>query len=84
MNVINKIPGPLLIFMGALCLSFGGLIVKKFEGSVLMVTHDEDFIKQIANKLIIFDQGKVFMFHGNYEDFTKKIGWKESEYDQIY
>jgi hypothetical protein len=33
MNVINKIPGPLLIFMGALCLSFGGLIVKKFEGS---------------------------------------------------
>ena len=33
MNVINKIPGPLLIFMGALSLSFGGLIVKKFEGS---------------------------------------------------
>jgi drug/metabolite transporter (DMT)-like permease len=33
MNVINKIPGPILIFMGALCLSFGGLIVKKFEGS---------------------------------------------------
>ena len=33
MNIINKIPGPLLIFMGALSLSFGGLIVKKFEGS---------------------------------------------------
>ena len=35
MNVINKIPGPLLIFMGALCLSFGGLIVKSFEGATL-------------------------------------------------
>ena len=35
MNVINKIPGPLLIFMGALCLSFGGLIVKSFEGASL-------------------------------------------------
>ena len=33
MNIIKKIPGPLLIFMGALCLSSGGLIVKKFEGS---------------------------------------------------
>ena len=33
MNVINKIPGPFLIFMGALSLSFGGLIVKKFESS---------------------------------------------------
>tara|TARA_B110000037_G_C17094146_1_gene495267 strand:- start:1293 stop:2168 length:876 start_codon:yes stop_codon:yes gene_type:complete len=35
MNVINKIPGPLLIFMGAFSLSFGGLIVKSFEGSTL-------------------------------------------------
>jgi len=35
MNVINKIPGPILVFMGASCLSFGGLIVKSFEGSTL-------------------------------------------------
>jgi drug/metabolite transporter (DMT)-like permease len=35
MTVINKIPGPLLIFMGALSLSFGGLIVKSFEGATL-------------------------------------------------
>ena len=35
MNVINKIPGPVLIFMGALSLSFGGLIVKSFEGATL-------------------------------------------------
>lgn len=35
MNVINKIPGPILVFMGACCLSFGGLIVKSFEGSTL-------------------------------------------------
>ena len=35
MNFILKIPGPLLIFFGAFCLSFGGLIVKSFEGSTL-------------------------------------------------
>ncbi len=35
MNFISKIPGPLLIFLGAFCLSFGGLIVKSFEGSTL-------------------------------------------------
>ena len=35
MNVIRKIPGPLLIFMGALSLSFGGLIVKSFDGATL-------------------------------------------------
>ena len=35
MNVIKNIPGPVLIFMGALSLSFGGLIVKSFEGATL-------------------------------------------------
>ena len=58
--------------------------VKKFEGAVLLVTHDENFIKQIANKLIIFDEKKVFVFNGNYEDFKMKIGWKEIESEQIY
>ena len=35
MKIISKIPGPILVFMGACCLSFGGLIVKSFEGSTL-------------------------------------------------
>jgi len=35
MNSITKIPGPILIFLGACCLSFGGLIVKSFEGATL-------------------------------------------------
>ena len=35
MTFLNKIPGPILIFWGALCLSFGGLIVKSFEGANL-------------------------------------------------
>ena len=35
MNSISKLPGPLLVFLGAFCLSFGGLIVKSFEGATL-------------------------------------------------
>ena len=35
MKLIIKIPGPILIFLGACCLSFGGLIVKSFEGATL-------------------------------------------------
>ena len=35
MNLINKIPGPFLVFLGACSLSFGGLIVKSFEGATL-------------------------------------------------
>ena len=35
MNIIKKLPGPLLVFLGAVSLSFGGLIVKSFEGASL-------------------------------------------------
>ena len=35
MNIIKNLPGPLLIFLGALSLSTGGLIVKSFEGATL-------------------------------------------------
>ncbi len=35
MTFIRNLPGPLLIFLGALSLSFGGLIVKSFEGATL-------------------------------------------------
>ena len=35
MSFIKNLPGPLLIFFGALSLSFGGLIVKSFEGATL-------------------------------------------------
>ena len=35
MNIIRKLPGPFLIFLGACSLSFGGLIVKSFEGANL-------------------------------------------------
>ena len=35
MNIVRNLPGPLLIFLGALSLSFGGLIVKSFDGATL-------------------------------------------------
>ena len=35
MKSINKIPGSVLVFLGAICLSFGGIIVKSFDGANL-------------------------------------------------
>ena len=35
MNIIRKLPGPFLVFLGACSLSFGGLIVKSFDGATL-------------------------------------------------
>lgn len=52
--------------------------IKNFEGAVIIVTHDESFLREIANKLIIFDDNKTFEFEDSYEFFLKRIGWKDS------
>ena len=51
--------------------------IKSFQGAVLMVTHNEYFLKEIANKLIVFDDDKTFVFDGGYEEFLNKIGWQD-------
>ena len=33
MQLVRKLPGPILVFFGAFSLSFGGLIIKSFEGA---------------------------------------------------
>ena len=33
MKLIRSLPGPILVFLGAFSLSFGGLIIKSFEGA---------------------------------------------------
>ncbi|MDG2171625.1 MAG: ABC-F family ATP-binding cassette domain-containing protein [Gammaproteobacteria bacterium] len=51
--------------------------IKSFDGAVMMVTHDEYFLREVANKLVIFDDNKVTVFEGSYDDFLSKVGWKD-------
>ena len=47
-----------------------------FPGACLLVTHSEYLLKEICNRLIIFREGGAESFHGNYDDFLRKIGWE--------
>jgi ATP-binding cassette subfamily F protein 3 len=51
--------------------------IDEFPGSVLIVTHSEMFLHHLAKKLIVFDEDKVFIFNGNYQEFLEQVGWKE-------
>ena len=51
--------------------------VDAFEGGVVLVTHDERFLRRVCNKLIIFYQGGAEVFQGDYDDFLEKVGWEE-------
>ena len=63
MNIVRKLPGPLLVFFGACSLSFGGLIVKSFEGATLwqiLFWRTIFFLIVISLYLIITYKKKVF------------------------
>tara|TARA_B110001450_G_scaffold252144_1_gene273365 strand:+ start:208 stop:1089 length:882 start_codon:yes stop_codon:yes gene_type:complete len=63
MNLVRNLPGPLLIFLGALSLSFGGLIVKSFEGSTLwqiLFWRSVFFSLTVLTFLIISYKKKIF------------------------
>ena len=51
--------------------------IKRFEGSVILVTHSEMLLHSLADELIIFHHNKAEFFDGNYDTFLEKIGWEE-------
>jgi ATP-binding cassette subfamily F protein 3 len=51
--------------------------IDQFEGGVLFVTHDEQMLRRLATRLIIFHEGKAELFNGGYDEFLEKIGWQE-------
>jgi len=67
MNMIKKMPGSLLVFMGAVFLSFGGLIIKSFEGANLwQILFWRQFFFSIIVALYLFITYKKNFFKSFY------------------
>jgi ATPase subunit of ABC transporter with duplicated ATPase domains len=43
--------------------------IQKFEGTVILVTHDEDLVADTANRIWHLDGGKFTDYKGSYEEF---------------
>ncbi len=50
--------------------------IDAFNGSVIIVTHSEMMLHALATRLIVFDDGKVTLFEGTYQEFLDSVGWK--------
>jgi ATP-binding cassette subfamily F protein 3 len=55
------------------------LELQNYPGAVVIVTHSESMLREVATKLIVFHHGKVEYLSETYDDFLKKIGWEEEE-----
>jgi ATP-binding cassette subfamily F protein 3 len=47
-----------------------------FDGAVVMVTHNEMFLHGLADRLVVFDEDRVFICEGGYERFLEQVGWR--------
>ena len=50
-----------------------------FDGAVIMVTHNERFLHALAERLVVFQNGGLLIYEGDYQRFLDKIGWKDEE-----
>jgi len=53
--------------------------VRDFEGTALVVAHDEHFLNEVATKLVVFKNDRVFLYPGNYREFLESGGWEDDE-----
>jgi len=51
--------------------------IAAFDGTVVMVTHNEMFLQALADRLIVFRDSGAEMFDGGYQRFLEKVGWDD-------
>ncbi|MGB5867707.1 MAG: ABC transporter ATP-binding protein, partial [Arcobacteraceae bacterium] len=56
--------------------------IKAFKGSCIIVTHSEELLKAVCDKLIIFRDDKADYFNGTYNEFLEQIGWEDDNINE--
>jgi len=47
--------------------------LQKFDGTVLLVTHDQDLIEEVGARVWHFDHGRITDFKGTYEEYAATL-----------
>lgn len=53
--------------------------LKKYTGTVIFVSHDEEMVSQLATRLVVFDRGEISVKDQTYQEFLDMGGWSEEE-----
>jgi len=46
--------------------------IKKYKGTILLVSHDRYFIDKVSSKIVLIERGKEIIFNGNYTYFLQE------------
>ncbi|HTP60463.1 MAG TPA: hypothetical protein VMJ14_00115, partial [Burkholderiales bacterium] len=46
------------------------IALQKYEGTIFLVTHDEDLLEEVGTRVWRFDAGRIVDFKGTYEELS--------------
>ena len=52
--------------------------LKKWRGSLIMVTHDRYFLDSVSNRIVEIDKGKIYSYETNYSGYLKLKAEREA------
>ncbi|HDV8360340.1 macrolide transporter [Bacillus cereus] len=47
-------------------------MLQEYPGTILFISHDRAFIRSVADHILQVDENEPRIFHGNYEQYTKR------------
>lgn len=50
--------------------------LQKYRGTVLLISHDRDFLNHICQGILHFEGGKLVLYSGNYDNFARQYAQK--------
>ena len=45
--------------------------IKSYQGSVIFISHDREFIDSVATRIAELDRGRIYSYPGNYQQYVK-------------
>lgn len=64
------------------------IMLQEYPGTILFISHDRAFIRSVADHILQVDESEPRIFHGNYEQYTKRttgdsVNVTEQEYETL-
>lgn len=50
--------------------------LKKYRGTILLISHDRDFLNEICQSILHFEGQKLALYRGNYDSFARQYAQK--------
>jgi len=58
--------------------------LKRYEGALLMTSHDRDFMNRIVTKIVEIDDGDLVTYSGNYDFYDRERAVRETNREAAY